>query len=89
MKISYLILEEQGYCLSSDASECFLEYIEKRRKLPFFANARSIGNALDRFRLRQANRLFARMSKILTREELMTIEASDIKASRVFQGEVE
>ncbi|MGB1776541.1 MAG: CbbX protein, partial [Synechococcus sp.] len=40
-------------------------------------------------RLRQANRLFARMEAPLTKEDLITIEAADIRASRVFQGEVE
>jgi hypothetical protein len=67
----------------------FEDYIERRRQLPFFANARSIRNALDRTRLRQANRLFARMGEPLSRDELMTIEPADILASRVFQGEVE
>ena len=50
-----------------------------------FANARSIRNALDRSRLRQANRLFANFSKKLTKLDLMTIEAEDIRASRVFK----
>ena len=50
-----------------------------------FANARSIRNALDRSRLRQAIRLFANFSKKLTRLDLMTIEAEDIRASRVFK----
>ncbi|MDP6193837.1 MAG: CbbX protein, partial [Prochlorococcaceae cyanobacterium ETNP18_MAG_1] len=67
----------------------FGDYVERRRQLPFFANARSIRNALDRGRLRQANRLFNRMGERLAREELMTIEAADILASRVFLGEVE
>ena len=51
---------------------------------PHFANARSIRNALDRARLRQANRLFAQAGRELTREELMTIEGADLRASRVF-----
>jgi len=49
-----------------------------------FANARSIRNALDRARLRQANRLFAQKDKELTRDDLMTIEGDDLRASRVF-----
>jgi hypothetical protein len=53
--------------------------------LEHFANARSIRNALDRSRLRQANRLFANFSKKLTKLDLMTIEAEDIRASRVFK----
>jgi len=59
-------------------------------QLPFFANARSIRNAIDRARMRQANRLFNRMKEgALTKLDLMTLEAEDITASRVFSGEVE
>ena len=89
MSIASLLLEAQHYCLSADAQEAFVEYIERRRLLPFFANARSIRNAIDRARLRQASRLFTRMDQPATRDDLITIESSDIRASRVFQGEVE
>jgi len=54
-------------------------------KMTHFANARSVRNALDRARLRQANRLFASSSKRLTKIDLMTLEEEDIRASRVFQ----
>jgi hypothetical protein len=54
-------------------------------KLGHFANARSIRNALDRARLRQANRLFGSRKKALSKIDLMTLEAEDIRASRVFQ----
>merc|ERR1712091_624281 len=89
MAIATLLLDAQHYRLSPDAEKAFFEYIERRRLLPFFANARSIRNAIDRARLRQANRLFARMGDAFTKDDLMTIEASDIRASRVFAGEVE
>ena len=89
MSIADLLLKDQHYCFSSDGLEAFEDYVSRRRQLPFFANARSIRNALDRARLRQANRLFARMDTRLSREDLITIEAADIRASRVFQGEVE
>ena len=89
MEISNLFLAEQNYSFTKEAQRSFEDYIERRRKLPFFANARSIRNAIDRIRLRQANRLFSRKDESLTREDLMIIEASDIQASRVFQGEVE
>jgi methanogenic corrinoid protein MtbC1 len=59
------------------------EYIARRRGQPHFANARSIRNALDRARLRQASRLFAGGAPV-TREALQTITAADIRASRVF-----
>ena len=89
MQIAALLLEDQHYRFSGDAVQAFSEYISRRRQLPFFANARSIRNALDRARLRQANRLFDRMGDRLNREDLITLEAQDIRASRVFQGEVE
>ena len=89
MQIAALLLEDQHYRFSGDAVQAFSDYISRRRQLPFFANARSIRNALDRARLRQANRLFDRMGDRLNREDLITLEAQDIRASRVFQGEVE
>jgi AAA lid domain len=58
-------------------------------QLPNFANARSIRNALDRARLRQANRLFERRDSALTRDDLIMIDEPDIRASRVFSGGVD
>ncbi|NBQ38132.1 MAG: CbbX protein, partial [Synechococcus sp.] len=89
MAIAGLLLEAQHYQFSADAQTAFAEYVSRRRQLPFFANARSVRNALDRARLRQANRLFSRMGEALTKLDLITIEAADIRASRVFKGEVE
>lgn len=85
MAIAELMLKEQNYRLSPSARQALEEYIPLRMKLPHFANARSIRNALDRARLRQANRLFASRGKTLTKEDLITIEAEDIRASRVFR----
>ncbi len=82
--IAELMLDRMQYRLSPDAARALGEYIERRRTQPNFANARSIRNALDRARLRQANRLFDRRGAALGREDLMTIEAADIRASRVF-----
>jgi class 3 adenylate cyclase len=72
------------YRLDSEADTVLLEYIERRIRQPHFANARSVRNALDRARLRQASRLFERRGSVLTKEDLMTIAAADIRASRVF-----
>jgi probable Rubsico expression protein CbbX len=89
LAIAQLILARANYRFSDEARLVFADYINRRRLLPFFANARSIRNAIDRARMRQANRLFNGMGSALTRLDLMTIEAEDITASRVFQGEVE
>jgi probable Rubsico expression protein CbbX len=82
--IAQLMLERMQYQLSPDAEVAFREYIERRRMQTHFANARSIRNALDRARLRQASRLFARRGATLSRNDLSTIESADIRASRVF-----
>ncbi|WP_415398577.1 CbbX protein [Synechococcus sp. W4D4] len=88
--IARLILAEENYRFSDEALAAFTDYIDRRMQLPFFANARSIRNAIDRARMRQANRLFNVMnSSQLTKLDLMTLEAEDITASRVFSGEVE
>lgn len=84
LAIARLMLERMEYRLSPDAEVAIREYIERRRTQPHFANARSIRNALDRARLRQASRLFARRGKVLSRDDLITIESGDIRASRVF-----
>jgi probable Rubsico expression protein CbbX len=85
MAIAKIMLASQNYQFSAGGEKAFAEYIPLRMKLEHFANARSIRNALDRARLRQANRLFARAGRNLTKADLMTIEAEDILASRVFR----
>ncbi|HET6756528.1 MAG TPA: CbbX protein, partial [Burkholderiales bacterium] len=82
--IAHLMLEKSQYCLSGDAAAAFKDYIVRRMTMPNFANARSIRNALDRARLRQANRLFEKRGAALSKKDLMTIEPPDILASRVF-----
>jgi probable Rubsico expression protein CbbX len=89
LAIAKLILASENYRFSEGATEVFADYIVRRMQLPFFANARSIRNAIDRARMRQANRLFNGMGSRLSKLDLMTIEAEDITASRVFQGVVE
>jgi len=83
MAIAHLMLEAQQYRFSPEAEQVFREYIERRMQMPHFANARSVRNALDRARLRQASRLLAR-SGTITKRDLLTIEPEDILASRVF-----
>ncbi len=86
--IASRMLESMQYRLSSSGTSALRDYIPLRMRQEHFANARSMRNALDRARLRQANRLIARSGSKLTREELMTIEGEDIRSSRVFsQGD--
>jgi probable Rubsico expression protein CbbX len=78
-----------NYQLDADAEKAMQEYINLRKQQPHFANARSIRNALDRARLRQANRIFQQAmsgNATVTAAELSTISADDLRASRVFAG---
>jgi probable Rubsico expression protein CbbX len=81
--IGEMMLERRAYRLSPEAETAFREYVERRIERPRFANARSIRNAVDRARLRQAGRLFE-LERALTRDDLITIEAQDILRSSVF-----
>ena len=81
--IGKLMLEEQRYALSPEAERVFRQYVSRRMAMPRFANARSIRNALERARLRQANRLVDQ-GGTLTRDDLMRIEPEDLLKSRVF-----
>lgn len=83
MQIAQLMLTQLNYRFDASAEQAFSRYVSLRRQQPHFANARSIRNALDRFRLRHATRLFSAGSD-LTREQLCTLQAEDILASRVF-----
>ena len=84
-RIADSMLDAQGYRLDEGARAAIAEYVTLRRAQPHFANARSIRNALDRARLRQANRLFTQ-DRPVTADELCTITQADIRASRVFSG---
>ncbi len=84
--IGEAILARQAYQLTPPARDALARYIAARRKLPHFANARSIRNALDRARLRQANRLVGDMHGApVSAQDLASIDAVDITASRVFK----
>jgi len=84
--IASTMLAQQDYRLGDGALAALERYLELRSAQPNFANARSVRNALDRARLRQASRLFAQRDRELTAKELGTIEPQDILASRVFNN---
>jgi probable Rubsico expression protein CbbX len=84
LQIALLMLEEQQYRMTNEGEQILLEYIEKRRELPLFANARTIMNAIDAARMRHANRMFNSGDKVLTKSDLVTIEAEDIRNSSLF-----
>jgi probable Rubsico expression protein CbbX len=84
LQIGDKMLAGMNYRFDAGARETFSEYLTRRLAQPHFANARSVRNALDRMRLRQASRLFAERDRELTRDDLTTLTAADIRASRVF-----
>ena len=89
LHIAEEMLKQQGYAFDGAARKAMADYIAIRRDQPHFANARSIRNALDRARLRHANRLFANAEGPVNAEMLSTISEDDIRASRVFRGGLE
>lgn len=84
LQIAKIMLDEQQYQLTPEAEVALTQYIDKRREKPLFANARSIKNALDRARMRQANRIFDSRGQVLTKKELVNLEAEDILQSTIF-----
>jgi len=84
LEIAQRMLDGTHYRFGEGAREAFDAYLERRITQPHFANARSVRNALDRIRLRQASRLFADRNRELSALDLTTIEPADILASRVF-----
>ena len=85
LRIGAGMLEQQQYMFDDQGLAAMRDYIAARKKQPHFANARSIRNALDRARLRHANRLFEEAGPV-DAASLSTITEGDIRASRVFEG---
>ena len=83
--IGKMMLAEQQYRLTPESEKVLLDYISLRMQEPHFANARSVRNAIDRARMRQANRMFAAGARVLTKSDLVTIEAEDFLKSRLFR----
>src|SRR5271157_1601540 len=83
--IAESMLRQQNYAFDAESRQAFVEYLALRRKQPLFANARSVRNAIDRLKLRQASRLVSE-GGCIPKEQLLRIAAIDIRQSRVFQG---
>jgi probable Rubsico expression protein CbbX len=81
--IGRLMLAREGYELAPETEQVFADYLDRRREQPRFANARSVRNALERARLRHANRLLAHGGEV-GRDELVLLRPEDFLSSRVF-----
>ena len=90
-RIGGLMLSAESYEFSDEAADAFGDYLERRMRQPRFAHARSVRNAIERARLRHANRIYeaAIAGEAPSLDELVRIEAADIRASRVFDPETE
>lgn len=86
LHIAELMLEQQNYRFSANARDAMAEYIKLRRTQPHFANARSIRNALDRTRLRHANRLLETGDGKVSLAMLSEIGEADVRGSRIFNS---
>lgn len=84
VEIAKLMLQDQQYKLEAEVDLVLLDYASKRMNQPHFANARSIRNAIDRARMRQANRIFGSRNQMLTKADLVTIKSEDLLKSRLF-----
>ncbi|RTL66613.1 MAG: CbbX protein [Pseudonocardiaceae bacterium] len=83
-QIGVLMTKDIGYTFSDEAQDVLTRYLERRVGQPWFANARSVRNAVERARLRQAKRLLETGDAKVDLTALTTIEAADLLASRVF-----
>ena len=88
LAIARLMVEGESYEFTPEAEDAFRAYLERRIKQPRFAHARSVRNAIERARLRHANRVYkaARAGHVPSRPELVGIEAQDIRQSSVFDA---
>jgi probable Rubsico expression protein CbbX len=89
LEIAEGMLSRMHYRLDAEARAAFQDYLARRISQPNFANARSIRNALDRARLRQASRIFADAMQGAgpsSSDALTLLSATDIRASRVFDA---
>ncbi|HMZ78950.1 MAG TPA: CbbX protein [Acidobacteriota bacterium] len=85
MAIAELMVQQQMYRFDEHSHRAFAEYLQFRIQQPHFANARSVRNAIDRIKLRHANRL-VQQGGIISQEELLRIDEQDVRQSRVFQS---
>jgi len=84
VQIAKIILDDQQYQLTQPFETALIDYINKRKEKALFGNARSIKNALDRARMRQANRIFDSYGEVLTKKDLVNLEKEDILQSSIF-----
>jgi probable Rubsico expression protein CbbX len=83
VEIADLMVAAENFRFDDEAREAFSCYLTRRMERPHFSNARSVRNAVERSRLRQARRL-VELDRSLNRDDLITLTAEDIYGSSVF-----
>jgi probable Rubsico expression protein CbbX len=86
MHIAELMVAEEAFRFDDAARDAFAEYLALRMQRPNFSNARSVRNAIERCRLRQARRLVG-LSRPLGRQDLITLVEEDVRGSSLFDAE--
>ena len=85
VKIAAVMARELEYDIDDNAYATFQNYIEARMELPFFSNARTVRNAMDRARMNSAIRTFERFAingengGICTVSDLKNISSEDFQ----------
>ncbi len=85
VQIAELMVADENFAFDAEARRAFSEYLELRMKQPRFSNARSVRNAVERCRLRQAKRL-VELERPLTKADLVTLTAEDVYGSSIFDS---
>ena len=88
LHIADLMVAAENFRFDTDGRTAFSDYLELRMRQPRFSNARSVRNAIERCRLRQAKRL-VELEHPLTRDDLITLTAADVRGSSLFDSDLE
>lgn len=83
LDIAKVMCRDLDYMMTPDCDPLFLDYIVSRMSMPFFSNARTVRNMVDRARMRAAIRLFNQALSgynggNVSAEQLMTILPEDL-----------
>lgn len=85
VKIAAVMARDLEYSITADAFPVFQDYITRRMELPYFSNARTVRNAMDRARMNSAIRTFERFAiqgqnnGMCTVDDLKAITAEDFQ----------
>mmetsp|Transcript_42993 Transcript_42993/g.115876 ORF Transcript_42993/g.115876 Transcript_42993/m.115876 type:complete len:349 (-) Transcript_42993:479-1525(-) len=79
--IAKVMIRDLEYELEPSAEVVFKNYIDQRKKMPFFSNARTVRNAMDRARMNSAIRVFNEglSGQTITVKDLKQIKSQDFQ----------